>query len=168
MFHFRFSHNHKAIVPMVIAVVTLIIIIVFLCKGCSSDNTGLHTPQLPDIQLNGDNGYVANSGTQGVKLNAMTGVVFRSGTKTQSVNLSNDKENNCLVVASIYLADGTLLYESDYIHPEGIVTTIDISKELDAGLYRNALLVYRCYSISEPHIPITQCEFGIEIRCLKS
>ena len=155
------------IVAVVIVAIALVLLLVFALKGCNDDgNTGGYRPTLPEIQLNGDDGYIENAPQQGIELPATTGLVFNGGSKTQSVDFYNPSKNQCVVTVSLYLADGTLLYESDYLRPSDVVQTIEISRELKTGLYKGALMVYNCYSMTEPYVPISRCEFPIEIRCV--
>jgi len=159
------SKSRVVIIAVAIVFIILAIAAVFLLKG-NNDAGGGYRPTLPEIQLNGDDGFVENTAQQGIELPATNGLVFDGGTTTQSVNFYNPEKNQCVVTVALYLADGTLLYESDYLRPSDIVQTIEISRELKVGLYKGALMVYNCYSMTEPYVPVSRCEFPIEIRCV--
>ena len=162
----------RRIILLVFVVVVIIVVLLLSLRQCS-----LHTQTteditstdsvLPTIRFNGNDGYNSGgskSGSNGMKLQAVSGLVLKQGELEQNVKFANYKDNKFAFRLSMYLSDGTLLYESDYVNPGSELRHIKMSKGLNAGLYSNALLVYRVYSTDDAHTEITQCEFPMEIR----
>lgn len=61
--------------------------------------------------------------------------------------------------------DGTEVFKSDYVYPGETLTSIKLGTELKSGTYKNAIMLYRCYTTDTSHIAVSQCEFPIEIKC---
>ena len=161
---FRDSKIKVAIV--VFALLIMAIIAIFALKGCSNSGGNYSRPNLPDIQFNNDNGYLPNSQDNVVEIPAVTGIVVKSNTLSQQLNISNPSVNKYVFIVEIYLSDGTKLYMSDYIYPSDIVTNVRFNTTLKSGVYKNALMVYTCCTLDDQHTPLTRYEFPIEIRSL--
>ena len=161
---FRRPKNKVAIVVFSLLVVAIVLI--FALKGCNNPDGNYSKPNLPDIQFNDDNGYSPSEQDNGVEIPAVTGLVVKSDTLAQKLNISNPSSNKYVFIVEIYLSDGTKIYISDYIYPSDTVTDVEFSKTLKTGLYKNALMVYTCCTMDDQHTPLTRCEFPIEIRSL--
>ena len=161
---FRGSKIKVAIV--VFTLLIMAIIVIFALKGCSNSGGNYSKPNLPDIQFNNDNGYSPNSQANSVEIPAVTGIVVKSNTLSQKLNISNPSDNKYVFIVEIYLGDGTKLYTSDYIYPSDIVTNVRFNTTLKSGVYKNALMVYTCCTLDDQHTPLTRYEFPIEIRSL--
>ena len=159
---FRDSKIKVAIV--VFAFLIMAIVVIFALKGCSNSDGNYSRPNLPDIQFNNDNGYLPNSQDNVVEIPAVTGIVVKSNTLSQQLNISNPSVNKYVFIVEIYLSDGTKLYTSDYIYPSDTVTNVRFNTTLKSGVYKNALMVYTCCTIDDQHTPLTRYEFPIEIR----
>lgn len=166
----------RRVISWVLVVVLIIVILLLLLRQCSfamqetsetSDEASAHDSILPTIYFNGNDGY-SNGGkdskSDGMKLQAVSGLVFEHGKETHGVTFSNAKDNLFAFKLSLYLADGTLLFESGYINPGCKIDHIELTKSLKVGLYSKALMVYRVYSTDDTRSEISQCEFPIEIR----
>lgn len=139
--------------------------IVIICKN--GESPGSYRNGLPDVIINGneDADYIGTS-SSGVVIKATNGLELKSGTLSQTVDFENPNQNQCAITVSIYLSNGTCIYESGYIYPGETVSKIELSTELKSGIYANALMYYRCYSTDKSHTAISQCEIPIEIRCI--
>lgn len=122
------------------------------------------TPDIPDISLSGDLGYEQATADE-VTIQATTGFVFQAHSLQQSVDIQNPKKNKYGFVICLYLGDGTLLYKSTIVDPGERITSIELSKSLESGIYRNSVMVYRFYSTGDNR-PISQCEFPVEIKAI--
>ena len=109
-----------------------------------------------------NDGYVSPSDS-GVQIEAASGFIMNAGVTAQSVKFNNSRSNDCAFIVTLYLADGTEIYKSDYLYPGDSINEIELKRTLKAGLYKDALMVYQLYSI-ESHKPINRCEFPIEIQ----
>lgn len=157
------------IVTILVVTFILLMIIISVCRGCSNDieRGGTYRPTLPEIQLNGDDGHTSTQSVSGIKLKATTGFVFNAKTRFQNVDIPNLSDNEYAFTFAIYLSDGTEVVRSDYVLPGETVNVVETKSELKPGIYSGALLVYRCFTKSEPHTAISQCEFPIEIKVIE-
>ena len=162
-----FFRNPKIKVAIVVfTLLIMAIIAIFALKGCSNSDGNYSKPNLPDIQFNNDKGYSPNSQDNSVKIPAVTGIVVKSDTLSQKLDISNPSNNKYVFIVEIYLGDGTKLYTSDYIYPSDTVTNVWLNTALKSGVYRDALMVYTCCTMDDQHTPLTRYEFPIEIRSL--
>ena len=116
----------------------------------------------PEVIGNGSDGFAAHTQTSAA-IPATTGVVFESGKLEQTIDLCNPSENPCAFVISLYLGDGTRLFQTEPIYPGDAVSTVILSQELSCGHYSDAVIVYDCYSADGAMKPLTRCELVIEI-----
>lgn len=73
-------------------------------------------------------------------------LIFTADSKEQNVDFYNPIENKVNLQLTLFLADGTQLYESGLIEPGKTVKEIELSQSLKAGEYKNATLHYQCYT----------------------
>lgn len=160
----RFSSNSKGRrFWCIAAIVVSIIVVVLMLNRCGSTPTSSGDGDImPTIQFNSNDGYVSPSDS-GVQIEAASGFIMDAGVTAQSVKFNNSKSNDCAFIVTLYLADGTEIYKSDYLYPGDSINEIELKRTLKAGLYKDALMVYQLYSI-ESHKPINRCEFPIEIQ----
>jgi len=163
-FIFRGSKT-KVVIVICIALILIVALILALKFGNGNDGK-YQKPSLPDIQFNGDGGFTAAQQDNNVVIPATTGIVVKSNTTRQKLNILNPSGNKYVFVVDIYLNDGTKLYTSDYIYPAETITSAEFTQKLNEGLYRNALMVYTCCTLDDQHTPLTRYEFPIEIRSL--
>lgn len=166
MFFRRFKNKELGIMICVVGVMLIVWAIVFVIEliNCNSSDESYDKPNLPEVQFNGGSGYVDSQQENSVEIPAVTGLVVKSGARRQKLNLTNPSNNRYAFVVEIYLGDGTRLYKSDYINPSGAITEAEFSVALKAGLYKDALMIYTCYTTDDRRAPLTRCEFPIEIR----
>lgn len=158
--------TNKKILIIVIFVLILLFGVTAAYLRLGSDAIAGKTEELPEISVNGDSGF-STTGNDGTTIKAVTGFVFRSDSLEQTVEFENEATNKYVMTIGIYLRDGTELYESDYLNPGDKLDKITLTQPLDAGIYSNAMLAYRLYSCDDSHTAVSQCEFPIEIRCVK-
>lgn len=154
----------KTVIAVLLVVVIAVVLILSL-KSCNNTDGGYSKQDLPDIQFNENNGF-SSFDDNSVQINAVTGLVVKSNTTAQTLNITNPSSNKYVFVVDIYLSDGTKLYTSDYIYPSDIVASVEFNQKLQEGIYRNALMVYTCCTPDDQHTPLTRYEFPIEIRSL--
>ena len=75
-------------------------------------------------------------------------IVFKAGQTKQEVKLYNPKENTCYFKMSLVL-DNSTIWTSDLLEPNKSFTEIELDKPLDAGVYKDAILKYDCYSLKD-------------------
>lgn len=98
-----------------------------------------------------------------ITIPGVTGIYMEPNQTEQTVSFYNPEKNNCLFVISLYLSDGTLIFQSEHISPGEQLTDIALLTQLEQGIYKKCLLVYECYSLDG----LTQyngSQFTIEIN----
>lgn len=83
---------------------------------------------------------------------------LKANSKAQSLCLLNPEQNMCYFQISLYLEDGTLLWQSRLIEPGKISKPMVLSKVLSEGTYPNAVLRYACYRLDEYLTPLNGAE----------
>lgn len=86
------------------------------------------------------------------------GLTLQAGAKKQSLRLANPKENDCYFQISLYLADDTLLWQSDLIKPGKTSAPITLSRPLAPGAYPGATLRYACFRLDREKTPLNGAE----------
>lgn len=86
------------------------------------------------------------------------GLTLQAGAKKQSLRLANPEENHCYFQISLYLADDTLLWQSDLIKPGKTSAPITLSRPLDPGAYPGATLRYACFRLDREKTPLNGAE----------
>lgn len=160
---------------MVLCVLIAIVVTVILCLllrqcHCSSGNNAQQattteaTNTLPALEFGENNGHEGFGGdTTGMKLSATSGFVFVADQIDQNAKFANAADNPYPFKVTLYLSDGTVIYESGYVHPDDCISKIRLNQKLSAGVYKKALMVYRIYS-PDLQKAISQYEFPIEIK----
>ena len=71
---------------------------------------------------------------------------LKAGSKEQTLCLPNPEQNTCYFQISLFLEDGTLLWQSELIEPGKTSKPIE---SLSKGTYPKAVLRYACYRMDE-------------------
>ena len=146
--------------------IVIIFIVTFICAMwfCATLNNSEQVSVEPDIKFTDDLGYEPPEEQKKVKIEAKTGIYLKYGKLLQSVDFINLSENKYDMKILIYLGDGTLLYESDFLSPGHVISEAMFRTVPKRGTYKNSLIVYKFYSSDEKHVYISQCETPIEIE----
>lgn len=129
-------------IPTILAVVLIALLLLFVLKGCGNTQNqeqGKATDSAAAVEKNNDS--IAIPGYELLELKA--------DSKKQTLCLPNPPQNTCYFQISLYMEDGTLLWESDLIEPGENSKPITLSKVLEKGTYPNAILRYSCYRMDE-------------------
>lgn len=165
--------QRRRILCVLVAIIAIVILLLLLRQcGCSDD--GGNTSQaitptgaantLPTLGFGDNDGREELGGNStGMKFTATSGFVFAANQIDQNARFVNHEDNPYPFKVMLYLADGTAVYESGYIHPGDSIEKIRLSQKLSVGVYKKALMVYRVYS-SDLQNAISQYEFPIEIK----
>ena len=78
---------------------------------------------------------------------------LKANTTKQSLRMPNPPQNCCFFQISLYLEDGTLLWQSEWIEPGETSKPMVLTKTLEKGTYPNAILRYSCYRMDETLAP---------------
>lgn len=88
---------------------------------------------------------------------------LRAGSKEQTLCMPNPPQNCCYFQISLYLEDGTLLWQSDLIEPGETSKPIVLTKPLSKGTYPKAVLRYACYRMDEDLTPLNGAETKVTL-----
>jgi len=147
----------------------LISAIVVLCVVCiilvvQQDNT-VFVP----LAENSDESTTPSSGTPGVTSDgsiAIPGyesIQLTADTTKQAVSMMNPAENNCIFIITLYLPDGTLLWESDEIKPGKASEPIKLTTPLASGVYEQCIVHYSCYDMDKKRTPLNNAEIKLSL-----
>lgn len=155
--------NKKSFIAIILTGI-IVAVITMLCITSQRARDDVK-PDIPDISFDGDVGYSLKQSDNDVVVHATTGFIFTADSLNQEVNIENPTQNTCEFVVSIYLGDGTMIYQSERIRPGDCITDIQITQTLKMGVYKNSVIAYSFYNIDDSDTVMSQCEFPIEIRC---
>lgn len=78
----------------------------------------------------------------------------KAGSLEQTVHFENPIENNCWLVITLSLPDGTALWKSEEMMPGQTLQAITLNHPLAAGEYGNAVLRFQQWSYDEAREPL--------------
>ena len=148
--------------------IVIIFTVTFICTMwfCATLNNSEQVSVEPDIKFTDDLGYEPPEEQKKVKIEAKTGIYLKYGKLLQSVDFINLSENKYDMKILIYLGDGTLLYESDFLSPGHVISEAKFRAVPKRGTYTNSLIVYKFYSSDKKHVYVSQCETPVEIKVI--
>ncbi len=146
------TDNSIRFIKILLVVLTLSLIAVFalsLVLGGKEQTSDMQT----DTEKNA--GSISIPGYEGLTLKA--------DSKRQDISLKNPSNNNCYLVITLSLEDGTELWKSEMIKPGRKSKPIKLNRELAEGNY-SARLVYECYRMDEEKTPLNGAETKLTLR----
>ena len=86
---------------------------------------------------------------------------FKAGQLSQDVHFINPQDNPCAFRITITLEDGSTVWTADeLLAPGDVLRSINLTRELEAGTYTNAVMKYECYNLED----MARLN-GAEIKC---
>ena len=158
------TQNKKIVIGITILVVILVAAGTLIGTLYNRDGGSSASPSLPGFSINGELDFEERK-NGGISIPTAQGYNLLHGQTEQEILLSNPNTNTCDFFISIYLSDGTLLYQSDRVVPGEALTKIAISQPLKSGVYRNSVIVYECYKHNTQE-PLTRIEVAVELNCI--
>lgn len=107
-----------------------------------SENSGLVVPERPEM----------------LDVTAYESIKLEADTLEQSVRFENPVQNNCWLVITLSLEDGTVLWKSEELQPGQVVRSITLNQPLAAGEYEKAVLSYQHWTYDEEKLPLNGAE----------
>jgi len=107
-----------------------------------SENGGLVVPERPEM----------------LDVTAYETIQLKADTLEQSVRFENPLQNNCWLVITLSLEDGTVLWKSEELLPGQVVRSITLNQPLAAGEYENAVLSYQHWTHDDEKLPLNGAE----------
>ena len=74
---------------------------------------------------------------------------FKAGQTEQNVIFRNPQENSCNFRITLCLEDGQVIWTSGILPPGKTLTALELSRTLEHGIYRNAIMRYECFSLED-------------------
>ena len=142
-----------------------VVLFFFTMIFCFSIHDGIIYTDNYKIYYSDDVGYEQIIDNNGMVLKIVNGIKMKADTINQDFVIPNSSSNKYAISAFIILEDGTIIYESGYLYPGETIDNIDLYKSLKKGTYENSILLYKLYTVDEPHEFVSKCEFSIEIKC---
>lgn len=146
-----------------ITLVIVIMVLLWCFRSCGNSDTLPEVPVETEPKKTLDFSPVDGNTENNITIPGVTGICMEPNQTEQTVHFYNPEKNNCLFVISLYLSDGTLIFQSKYISPGEQLTDIALLTQLEQGIYKNCCLLYECYSLDG----LTQyngSQFTIEIN----
>lgn len=139
--------KEKYIIALILLFV-VVIMLVWLFYSCQSHKTN-PTAATTTTESKSLDFTPYNNTADIITIPGIDGLNLKAGQLNQQVDFCNPSQNKCYFQISLFLSDGTLMWESDYIAPSEEISEITLFKELQRGLYKNCRLVYDCYSLND-------------------
>lgn len=120
--------------------------------------------QTPDNSSLIENTEPAPKNENSISVPGYEGITLKADILEQTISLSNPVQNTCYFVITLYLEDGTMLWQSDYIKPGETSSPIILSQTLAKGNYPNAVLQYACFKMDREKTPLNGAEMKLTLR----
>lgn len=143
-------------IPWIYVLVTIAVFVLLLGLILS----GTPNPKRDDVT---NNTAAVEKNNDSIAIPGYELLELKADSKKQSLCLPNPPQNTCYFQISLYMEDGTLLWESDLIEPGENSKPITLSKVLEKGTYPNAILRYSCYCMDEKLSPLNGAEMKLTL-----
>ena len=148
---FEKAAKHFPIWKPLLIVLILILSVILLLSTCNQSPTKEDvTPATTEQPIVQNPDSIAIPGYEILELKA--------DSKTQTICLPNPPQNMCYFQISLYLENGTLLWQSDLIEPGDTSAPIQLNHSLKKGSYPNSILKYSCFKMDESLSPLNGAE----------
>lgn len=117
-------------------------------QAAQSENGGLVVPERPEM----------------LDVTAYESIKLKADTLEQSVRFDNPLQNNCWLVITLSLEDGTVLWKSAELQPGQVVRSITMNQTLEAGEYENAVLSYQHWTYDDEKLPLNGAETLVTLK----
>lgn len=94
-------------------------------------------------------------------------VILKAGTRQQNVNFHNPEVNTAYFKISLWLPDGTNIWQSNLIEPSKGVYNITLNQTLSVGEYENAILKYECFAMNDDLTPLNGSDIKLTLQVIK-
>ena len=89
---------------------------------------------------------------------------LKANTREQTLCMPNPPQNCCYFQLTLYLSDGTLIWQSELIEPGSNSKPMVLLHSLSKGMYYNAILKYSCYSMDGTLTPLNGAETKLTLK----
>lgn len=109
-------------------------------------------------------GLVVPERPEMIDITAFETLEFKADTLEQSVRFDNPLQNNCWLVITLSLEDGTVLWKSEELQPGQVVRSITLNQTLSAGEYESAILSYQHWTYDAEKEPLNGAETIVKLN----
>ena len=99
-----------------------------------------------------------------IDITAFETLEFKANTLEQTVRFDNPLQNNCWLVITLSLEDGTVLWKSEELQPGQVVRSITLNQTLSAGEYNNAILHNQHWTYDAEKEPLNGAETIVKLN----
>ncbi len=148
----------KKSIILIIIIVAVVVLLIGFAIGFNSDNS-INTNENNtenSQQMDVDQSVKKNDGT--ISIPGYESLTLKADVCEQDVSLINPPQNNCYFIISLFLSDGTKLWESDMIEPGSTSAPIVLIKPISEGYYTDCILLYSCFSHDQSLKPLNGAE----------
>ena len=142
------QHKVKKWIFIILIIVLLVLLLFSRCQEEASMS--------PDKEISQEVGIVNDIGS--ISIPGYEGLTLEANSKKQTISLSNPAQNQCYFQISLFLEDGTELWQSDLIKPGETSKPIKLKQKLEVGTYTNAFLKYSCFKMDKDLTPLNGAE----------
>lgn len=158
------SRNKKFVIALICLVILLIAIIgVLLWQNLKTGNGADESQQIRSE----NGGLVVPERPEMIDITAYESLEFKADTLEQSVRFDNPLQNNCWLVITLSLEDGTVLWKSEELQPGQVVRSITLNQTLSAGEYNNAILSYQHWTYDAEKEPLNGAETIVTLKVVQ-
>ena len=147
------AQKHFSITKLILIIFLLCLLVILLFICCK--NTSQQESQLTQSAVVKNPDSIAIPGYEMLELKA--------NNREQTVCLPNPPQNDCYFQISLYLENGTLLWQSELVKPGETSKPMVLSEVLEKGTYSNAVLRYSCYRMDETLSPLNGAETKVTL-----
>lgn len=155
------SRSKILTVSLVVLLVIAIGVIVWLFL--EKENSILQPVTTTSVQT-GNGGLVVPERPEMIDVTAYESIALKADTPEQSVRFENPPQNNCWLVITLSLEDGTVLWKSEELQPGQVVRSITMDRTLEAGEYENAILSYQHWTYDDEKLPLNGAETLVTLK----
>lgn len=161
----RDVNQRIVIICLVLLLLVAVGVIAWLAKrnngNPESDSKAASTAQTTQSE---HGGLVVPERPEMIDITAYESLVLKADTLEQSVRFDNPLQNNCWLVITLSLEDGTVLWKSQELQPGQVVRSIKLNQPLSAGEYENAVLRYQHWTYDAEKEPLNGAETIVTLK----
>ncbi|MBQ9662977.1 MAG: hypothetical protein IJV40_07525 [Oscillospiraceae bacterium] len=156
------------IICLVLLLLMAVCVIVWLAnRNNSNPESGSKAESTAQASQSGNGGLVVPERPEMIDITAYESLEFKADTLEQSVRFDNPLQNNCWLVITLSMEDGTVLWKSEELQPGQVVRSITLNQTLSAGEYNNAILSYQHWTYDAEKEPLNGAETIVTLKVVQ-
>lgn len=167
----RSKRKHQAVSQRIVIICLVLLLLVaagvivwLVTRNNSKPEPGQEQKSTAQASQSGNGGLVVPERPEMIDITAYESLELKANTLEQSVRFDNPLENNCWLVITLSLEDGTVLWRSEELQPGQVVRSITMDRTLEAGEYENAVLSYQHWTYDKEKLPLNGAETLVTLK----